>query len=64
MAGELSWDKARKEQEWTDAVRFLGSMGLEKNKMVAGSEEVIKVETEDVERGAGGIAPISPKDAM
>lgn len=64
MAGELSWDKARREQEWTEAVRFLGSMGLEQAKMSLGREETIKVETEDVESGAGRISAISPKDAM
>ena len=33
MAEELKWDHARKELEWTDAVTFLGSMGLPKSKM-------------------------------
>lgn len=33
MAGELKWSKKRQQQEWTDAVQFLGSMGLPKGKL-------------------------------
>ena len=33
MGEELHWSKARKAQEWTDAVKFLGSMGLPKGKL-------------------------------
>lgn len=33
MAGELSWDKKRQQQEWTDSVQFLASMGLAKSKL-------------------------------
>lgn len=33
MAEELSWSAKRKEREFSDAVKFLGSMGLPKNKL-------------------------------
>ena len=33
MGEELKWSKTRKAQEWTDAVHFLGSMGLPKGKL-------------------------------
>ena len=33
MGEELHWSKARKAQEWTDSVNFLGSMGLPKGKL-------------------------------
>ena len=33
MGQELSWDKKRKEKEWSDTVKFLGSMGLAKSKL-------------------------------
>jgi len=33
MSEELKWDAKRKEREWKDAVAFLGSMGLPKNKL-------------------------------
>lgn len=33
MGEELKWNKTRKAQEWSDAVKFLGSMGLPKGKL-------------------------------
>lgn len=33
MAEELNWDKKRRDLEWRDSVRFLGSMGLAKSKL-------------------------------
>jgi len=33
MAGELKWDKTRKDREWKDSVAFLASMGLPKAKL-------------------------------
>ena len=43
MAQELSWGVKRKEKEWSDAVKFLGSMGLAKSKL--------NVTRKDVESG-------------
>lgn len=40
MAEELSWSKARKSAEWTDAVQFLGSMGLPKNRLDLSRKDV------------------------
>jgi glycerol-3-phosphate dehydrogenase len=40
MAGELKWDKARKEQEWKDSVAFLASMGLPKSKLGLSRKDV------------------------
>lgn len=33
MGEELNWSKTRKAREWTDSVKFLGSMGLPKGKL-------------------------------
>jgi len=33
MGEELGWSKARKAVEWTNAVHYLGSMGLPKGKL-------------------------------
>ncbi|KAJ4294278.1 mitochondrial glycerol-3-phosphate dehydrogenase [Kalmusia sp. IMI 367209] len=33
MGEELKWDAKRKEREWKESVKFLGSMGLPKNKL-------------------------------
>ncbi|KAK4610326.1 Glycerol-3-phosphate dehydrogenase, mitochondrial [Fulvia fulva] len=46
MADELNWNKTRRTQEWTDAVHFLGSMGLPKSKL--------SLTREDVEKGRVG----------
>jgi glycerol-3-phosphate dehydrogenase len=40
MSEELNWDNKRKEREWTDAVHFLGSMGLPKNKLTLTRKDV------------------------
>jgi len=40
MGEELKWSKQRKAQEWTEAVSFLGSMGLPKGKLSLTREEV------------------------
>ena len=40
MGEELHWSKARKAQEWTDTVKFLGSMGLPKGKLDLSREDV------------------------
>ena len=40
MGEELKWSKARKAQEWTDAVQFLGSMGLPRGKLVLSRADV------------------------
>jgi glycerol-3-phosphate dehydrogenase len=42
MGTELQWSEQRKESEWTDTVRFLGSMGLSESKMAITREEVMK----------------------
>ncbi|KAF2117713.1 mitochondrial glycerol-3-phosphate dehydrogenase-like protein [Lophiotrema nucula] len=46
MGEELGWDGKRKEREWKDSVRFLGSMGLPKGKL--------KLSRKDVESGRVG----------
>ncbi|KAF6787083.1 glycerol-3-phosphate mitochondrial protein [Colletotrichum sojae] len=53
MAEELSWSNARKSSEWTDAVRFLQSMGL--------SQEKLGVTREEVLSGGSGKAVAAPK---
>lgn len=40
MGDELKWSKARKAQEWTDAVKYLESMGLPKKKLGLTREDV------------------------
>ncbi|KAF4551818.1 Glycerol-3-phosphate dehydrogenase-like protein 2 [Elsinoe fawcettii] len=40
MAEELKWNSARKEYEWTNGVKFLGSMGLPKGKLSLTRKEV------------------------
>ncbi|KAK6429533.1 mitochondrial glycerol-3-phosphate dehydrogenase [Oleoguttula sp. CCFEE 5521] len=40
MGEELGWGKERKAVEWTEGVRFLGSMGLPKSKLALTREEV------------------------
>ncbi|KAF2280626.1 DAO-domain-containing protein [Westerdykella ornata] len=40
MAEELAWSEARKEREWRDSVRFLGSMGLPREKLGVTRREV------------------------
>lgn len=40
MADELGWDERRREREWADSVRFLGSMGLPKAKLALTRGEV------------------------
>jgi glycerol-3-phosphate dehydrogenase len=40
MSEELGWDGKRKEREWSEAVHFLGSMGLPKNKLALTRKEV------------------------
>lgn len=42
MGEELKWNKTRKDREWKDAVKFLGSMGLPKGKLTLTREEVEK----------------------
>lgn len=41
MAEELSWDKSRRQQEWTKTVRFLRSMGLDDGMLAVTREEVL-----------------------
>ncbi|KAF2742415.1 mitochondrial glycerol-3-phosphate dehydrogenase-like protein [Sporormia fimetaria CBS 119925] len=40
MAEELGWDAKRKEKEWANTVRFLGSMGLPKKKLALSRAQV------------------------
>lgn len=40
MAEELKWDNKRKDREWSDAVHYLGSMGLPKGKLGLTRKEV------------------------
>lgn len=40
MSEELDWDGKRKEREWNEAVKYLGSMGLPKNKLALTRKEV------------------------
>lgn len=40
MTTEFGWSKVRQEREWTDAVRFLRSMGLPENKMGLSRQQV------------------------
>ncbi|KAF1960169.1 glycerol-3-phosphate dehydrogenase mitochondrial precursor [Byssothecium circinans] len=40
MSEELHWDAKRKEREWKEAVGYLGSMGLPKNKLSLTRKEV------------------------
>ncbi|KAI9706322.1 MAG: mitochondrial glycerol-3-phosphate dehydrogenase [Bogoriella megaspora] len=54
MSEELGWNGARREREWSDAVRFLGSMGLPKGKLGLTRLQVERGETgryEDEEYG-------------
>lgn len=46
MASELGWSKARQEEEWKEAVSYLGSMGLTKGKL--------RLTRKDVEAGHMG----------
>ncbi|UNI20889.1 Glycerol-3-phosphate dehydrogenase [Purpureocillium takamizusanense] len=41
MTEELSWSEARREQEWTETVHFLRSMGLEEARMAVTRDEVL-----------------------
>ena len=54
MKDELHWDSRRQEREWSDAVQFLASMGLPKNKLGLSRRQVEKGEVgkfEDEEYG-------------
>lgn len=61
MASELNWTEARKEQEWTDSVQFLKSMGLAQEKLSVTREDVVNekvkaiVPREKRQAYAGGI---------
>ncbi|CAI6338665.1 unnamed protein product [Periconia digitata] len=46
MSEELNWDAKRKEREWVDTVKYLGSMGLPKSKL--------NLTRKDVENGRVG----------
>jgi glycerol-3-phosphate dehydrogenase len=40
MAEELKWDSKRKEVEWKNSVKYLGSMGLPKSKLSLSRKDV------------------------
>ena len=41
MAEELNWSESRREQEWTQTVHFLRTMGLEEARLAVTREEVL-----------------------
>lgn len=53
-AEELGWDAARKQAEWTDAMRFLRSMGLPQDKVGLTRQDV---ESSAAKANAGAAAP-------
>lgn len=40
MSEELNWDAKRKEREWNDTIKYLGSMGLPKSKLALTRKDV------------------------
>ncbi|KAL2755275.1 hypothetical protein ACRALDRAFT_1051258 [Sodiomyces alcalophilus JCM 7366] len=44
MAEELRWSDTRKQQEWTESVQFLKSMGLSPDKLRITREEVVRAQ--------------------
>jgi len=42
MSRELQWDEVRQEKEWTDTVRFLGTMGLPASMLAITKEHIME----------------------